>query len=149
MRLWSSHQVTIGLRMKRRLLTTFSSALTIVATFPNTGYGYIEFDDSTKSSVKKVIQFTEKPDYATAKSFIESGKYLWNGGIFVWHVNSIIDAFEKFAPEMYSLFSNGLNSYNTDSEPDFIARKYPLAEDISIDYAIMEHAQNVGVFRAE
>lgn len=122
--------------------------LGIEPTFPNTGYGYIEFDKSS-AKVKKVTQFTEKPDYATAKSFLESGNYLWNGGIFIWSVKSAINAFEKFVPEMFALFQKGYETYNTPLETEFIATNYGLAENISVDYAIMEHARNVYVFQAQ
>ena len=122
--------------------------LGIQPTFPNTGFGYIEFDKSDKNSIKKVNQFREKPDYKTAKSFIEQGNFLWNGGIFIWSVKSIIHAFETFQPEMNHLLLKGLDSYDTSVEKDFIDHNYPKAENVSIDYAIMENAQNVYVLPA-
>ena len=73
---------------------------------PNTGYGYIQFDDSN-SSIKKVTQFTEKPDLKTAVKFVDSGEYLWNAGIFIWSVRSIIKNFKTQLPAMYSLFQEG------------------------------------------
>ena len=78
--------------------------LGIKPTFPNTGFGYIEFDKSDSNPVKKVNQFREKPDYETAKSFLEAGNFLWNGGIFIWSVKAITEAFEKFQPQMNALF---------------------------------------------
>ena len=122
--------------------------LGIQPTFPNTGFGYIEFDKTDKNPIKKVSQFREKPDYETAKQFIESGNYLWNGGIFIWTVKAISEAFEKFQPQMNALFLNGFESYNTDKENHFIAKNYGLAENISIDYAVMEKAENVFVLPA-
>ncbi len=122
--------------------------LGIQPTFPNTGFGYIEFDKTATTPVKKVIQFREKPNYETAKSFIESGNFLWNGGIFIWSVQSITTAFEKFQPAMNELFLKGWTDYNTSKEASFIAANYPLAENVSIDYAILEKAQNVFVLPA-
>ncbi len=122
--------------------------LGIQPTFPNTGFGYIEFDKLDLKSIKKVTQFREKPDYETAKSFLKSGNFLWNGGIFIWSVKSIITSFEKFQPQMNALFFKGFESYNTNSEQFFINENYELAENISIDYAILEHAENVFVLPA-
>lgn len=122
--------------------------LGIQPTFPNIGFGYIEFDKSDKNEVKKVSQFREKPDYETAKMFLSSGNFLWNGGIFIWSVKSILEAFEKFQPQMFTLFETGSESYNTSNETNFINNNYPLAENISIDYAIMENAKNVYVLPA-
>lgn len=122
--------------------------LGILPTFPNTGYGYIEYDKLDRRPVKKVVQFREKPDYATARQFIQSRNFLWNAGIFIWSVKSIVSAFEKFQPEMYSHFLKGWDAYNTTTEKAFIDENYPLAENISIDYAILEKAPNVFVLSA-
>jgi mannose-1-phosphate guanylyltransferase len=122
--------------------------LGIQPTFPNTGFGYIEFDQTDTNEIKKVNQFREKPDYETAKSFLENGNFLWNGGIFIWSVKTITEAFEKFQPKMSALFMQGWDSYNTDSEQTFINLNYALAENISIDYAVMENAENVFVLPA-
>ncbi len=122
--------------------------LGIQPTFPNTGYGYIEFDKSDKNPIKRVSQFREKPDYATAKEFIDSGNFLWNGGIFIWSVKAITAAFENFQPEMNALFLKGYESYNTDREMDFISAHYAQAANVSIDYAILEKASNVYVLPA-
>jgi mannose-1-phosphate guanylyltransferase len=122
--------------------------LGIEPTYPNTGFGYIEFDKTHNSVVKKVTRFCEKPNYETAKTFLTSGNFLWNGGIFIWSVKSIIAAFEQFQPQMYHLFLAGFETYNTVDESDFIHENYPLASNISIDYAVMENAQNVYVLPA-
>lgn len=122
--------------------------LGILPTFPNTGYGYIEYDKLDSRLIKKVVQFREKPDYKTAQKFIQSRNFLWNAGIFIWSVKSIVSAFEKFQPEMYEHFLKGYDAYNTPDEKAFIAENYPLAENISIDYAILEKAQNVFVLSA-
>ncbi|MFN7676186.1 mannose-1-phosphate guanylyltransferase [Flavobacterium sp.] len=122
--------------------------LGIQPTFPNTGFGYIEFDKSDTNPIKKVNQFREKPDYETAKSFLAAGNFLWNGGIFIWSVQSITEAFEKFQPQMNGLFQKGIESYNTLNEKQFINDNYANVENISIDYAVMEKAQNVYVLPA-
>ena len=122
--------------------------LGIQPTFANTGFGYIEFDKSDINEIKKVVQFREKPNYETAKSFINQGNFLWNGGIFIWSVKSICASFEKFQPQMNLLFSAGLESFNTVNEQIFINDNYANAENISIDYAILEHADNVYVLPA-
>lgn len=119
--------------------------LGIKPAFPNTGYGYIESNKEDTSPLKKVNQFREKPDYETAKQFIAAGNFYWNAGIFMWSVKSIISAFETLMPEMHSLFAGGMESYNTSGEAGFISENYEKAEDISIDYGILEKAKNVFV----
>ncbi|CAA0236906.1 mannose-1-phosphate guanylyltransferase [Tenacibaculum maritimum] len=112
---------------------------------PNTGYGYIQFE-THESTIKKVKNFTEKPNLATAKSFLASGDYLWNAGIFIWSAKSIICAFEKYLPEMIAILNtNDIAVYNTDFETDFITRNYENCQNISIDFGIMERASNVHV----
>ncbi len=123
--------------------------LGIQPTFPNTGYGYIEYDKTSKTTVKPVHQFREKPDYQTAKGFIAQGNFLWNAGIFMWHVKSAIQAFKANQPELFALFEQGIPTYNTPEESNFIAEHYPKAENISVDYAIMETSTNVSVIAAE
>ncbi|WP_452221499.1 mannose-1-phosphate guanylyltransferase [Lacinutrix salivirga] len=122
--------------------------LGIKPTFPNTGYGYIEFDKTSNESIKKVNQFREKPDYETAKRFISQGNFLWNAGIFMWSVSSVIDAFKNNQSQLYALFEKGYDAYNTDFEDDFIRDNYAKAENISVDYAIMEQSKNVYVLPA-
>lgn len=122
--------------------------LGIQPTFPNTGYGYIEYNKADTNNIKKVSQFREKPDYERAKAFLESGNFLWNAGIFIWSVKSITEAFEKFQPIMFTLFDYGYESYNSENERGFIDENYINAANISIDYAIMESADNVYVLPA-
>lgn len=116
--------------------------LGIQPTFPNTGFGYIEYNQDA-TFIKKVAQFREKPDYEMAKAFLKSGNFVWNAGIFIWSVQAITAAFEKFQPVMNNLFLSGLDSFNSIDEHSFITENYALAENISIDYAILEKAQNV------
>lgn len=122
--------------------------LGITPTFPNTGYGYIEFDKNSTQEIKQVQQFREKPTYETAQQFLKQGNFLWNAGIFMWSVKSIIEAFKNSQIAMYQLFEKGLSIYNTPEEATFITENYPLAENISIDYAILEKSSNVYVLPA-
>lgn len=115
---------------------------------PNTGYGYIQFNEET-SEIKKVKQFTEKPNLEKAKEFLAQGDYLWNAGIFVWSAKSIIKAFQDHLPEMYALFQEGESTWNTDKEQAFVDANYAKAQNISIDFGIIEKANNVHVLPVE
>jgi mannose-1-phosphate guanylyltransferase len=123
--------------------------LGIKPTRPDTGYGYVQFiaSDMHESDrrIKKVKTFTEKPDRLMAESFLESGDFLWNSGIFVWSTGSIISAMEKHDPELANLFREGWDAYNTPREKDFVTRAYTICKNISIDYSVMEKADNVYV----
>jgi mannose-1-phosphate guanylyltransferase len=116
---------------------------------PETGYGYIQAD--RKKPVKghdnllMVKTFTEKPDIDLAKIFIQSGDFYWNSGIFIWNIKSIITAFEKYLPDMFAAFDEGHSFFGTDDEQSFITRTYTECRSISIDYGIMEKADNVYV----
>ena len=120
---------------------------------PDTGYGYIQYEgdklQGLDERIRKVKQFTEKPQLDKAKEFLASGDYLWNAGIFVWSLKSILNAFEKFLPEVNKLFKEGLGIYHTTDEQDFVDKTYPVCENISIDYGVMEKAQNVYVMQSE
>lgn len=123
--------------------------LGIQPTYANTGYGYIQFENGDlKSSVFPVKRFTEKPNIETATEFFKSGAYLWNAGIFVWKTADIIAAFKQYAPEMYNVFVWGLPDLNTANEKDAIEHIFQNCESVSIDYAVMEKAQNVFVIPA-
>jgi mannose-1-phosphate guanylyltransferase len=118
--------------------------LGIKPTNPNTGYGYIQYDQQAVSNdVFKVKTFTEKPDLPTAKTFLTSGDFLWNAGIFVWQVKNIVAAFEKLLPEMNEVFEAEKEHFNQPTEQEAIDRIYPQCVNISIDYGIMEKADNV------
>lgn len=123
--------------------------LGIKPTHPNTGYGYIQFDQhSVSDNVYKVKTFTEKPDHELARTFMASGDFLWNAGIFVWQVKNIIRAFEKHLPEIHEVFETEKTHFNTHAEKAAIERVYPQCVNISIDYGIMEKADNVYVIPA-
>jgi len=152
----SDHWIEDELQFVSNLQRTFDvcerdkvlMTLGILPTFPNTGYGYIEFNKLDSRPIKKVVQFREKPDYVTARKFVQSRHFLWNSGIFIWSVSSILDAFSEFQPVMTELFDQGYNLLNTPEEKTFIDENYSKAENISIDYAVMEKANNVYVLPA-
>ena len=116
---------------------------------PETGYGYIQADQKKPvtgyDNLLKVKTFTEKPDFELAKVFLESGDFFWNSGIFIWNIKSILAAFEKHLPDMYSAFSDGKTLLGTEGEKKFIGKTYTECRNISIDYGIMEKADNVYV----
>lgn len=113
---------------------------------PNTGYGYIQYEQqSVSDNIYKVKTFTEKPDLELARTFIASGDFLWNAGIFVWQTKNIITAFEKYLPEIHELFDGAKTTMNTENEKEAIDIIYPLCVNISIDYGILEKADNVYV----
>ena len=113
-----------------------------------TGFGYIQMDKS-EASIGKVKAFKEKPDAETAKEYLEKGDYLWNAGIFLWSVKTIIKAFETYMPAMARVFDNGDELYFTDKEQGFIDLVYPTFQSISIDYSMLEKADNLYVQKAK
>lgn len=120
--------------------------LGITPTYPNTGYGYIQYEEpSVSHNVYKVKTFTEKPNLELAKTFIASGEFLWNAGIFVWQVKNILIAFEKYLPEIYELFAAQRDKFNTPDEEKALQEIYPFSTNISIDFGVMEKADNVYV----
>lgn len=116
---------------------------------PETGYGYIQANMKKRAegyeSLMKVKTFTEKPDLKLARKFLESGDFYWNSGIFIWSVEQIINAFEKYLPDIYSTFDEFGDKFGTDKEDKIIGRVYSECSSISIDYGIMEKADNVYV----
>ena len=104
---------------------------------PNTGYGYIQYE-ATEKEVKKVKNFTEKPDLKTAKKFLAQGDYLWNAGIFIWSAKSILNSFRSSLPAMYGLFEAGLTCWNTDGETDFIRDNYGEADNITYVFPLIQ-----------
>jgi mannose-1-phosphate guanylyltransferase len=120
--------------------------LGIKPTHPNTGYGYIQHATvPVADGIYKVKTFTEKPNLELARTFLASGDFLWNAGIFVWQVKTLMKAFEMYQPEMFELFDNEKEHFNTGEEKNAIHRIYPLCTNVSIDFAIMEKADNVYV----
>lgn len=120
--------------------------LGIKPTRPDTGYGYIQFNqEQSIDQVFRVKTFTEKPSLDIARAFLKSGDFLWNAGIFLWNVNTIIAAFAKYLPELNDVFVELKDYYNTPNEYAEIEKAYPHCINTSIDYAVMEKADNVFV----
>lgn len=112
---------------------------------PETGYGYIQYIEGQQSEIKKVKTFTEKPAKELAMKFIESGDFVWNAGIFVWSVKAIKNAFAQFLPEMDEIFNGIAKDFYTGNEQTSVDIAYAQCKNISIDYGIMEKAENVYV----
>ncbi len=124
----SSHLVTLGISPNR----------------PDTGYGYIQFENET-SEIKKVVQFSEKPNLEKAQEYIASGNFVWNAGIFIWSYKTFENEFTVYMPEMAELFNNQNVGYFTNTENPYIEKNYTLAQNISIDYALLEKSESVKV----
>jgi mannose-1-phosphate guanylyltransferase len=122
-------------------------------TRPETGYGYIQIEKNDapgcKDTVCKVRTFTEKPDIDTAKLFVESGEFYWNSGIFIWSLESVKKALSTHLPDIADIFAKGIDKYDTPEEERFIFEAYSQCYNISIDYGVMEKAENVFVFAAD
>ena len=120
---------------------------------PETGYGYIQADLSTSSlrnkEIYRVDSFREKPDLKTAEEYIKKNYYFWNAGIFIWNVNTIVNAFRIYQPTMARIFESMLEVYGTEKEQAFIDERFPECENISVDYAIMEKAEEIFVCPAD
>jgi mannose-1-phosphate guanylyltransferase len=122
--------------------------LGIKPTRPEIGYGYIQFLDS-KSPLKKVKTFTEKPELTLAKKFLDSGDFVWNAGIFIWGIQAFFGSFRKYLPEMAEIFEDASEKISTAQEKTAIQVAYSQVKNISIDYGIMEKADNVYVWLSD
>ena len=120
---------------------------------PETGYGYIQADLSYSSprnkEIYRVDSFREKPDLETALRYIKNKSYFWNAGIFIWNVNTIVNAFRVYQPAMSKIFDDMMDVYGTEHEQEEIDRRFPECESISVDYAIMEKAEEIFVCPAD
>ena len=107
-------------------------------TSPSTGFGYIKYDPETDGAVKPVIEFREKPDEETAKKYVESGRYAWNSGMFIWKASLILKKLEEYTPDIYEDLKTIGDAMNTPQEQEVLHNVYPNIRKISIDYAVME-----------
>lgn len=134
---------------QEHLLVTFG----IPPDRPDTGYGYIEIGDKIRTSngksAYKVLGFKEKPDYQTATEYVSAGHFLWNSGMFVWRVDAIMDAFRRFMPELAASLTRLTKTVGSKKEQAVVRQMYRQTENISIDYAVMEKADNIAVVRAD
>lgn len=155
----ADHLIINELRFEQIIETAWQTAQTgqlvtlgIEPTRPDTGYGYIEFEkteNTTKGSACPVLQFREKPNLATAEAFLSEGNFFWNAGIFVWKAAVVLEALKAHQTDIYEIFSIDPAVYGTDKEVDFLQKAFAACPDISIDFAIMEKAQNVSMVLAD
>ncbi len=139
-------QKAVVLAEKNEKLVTIG----ITPTFPATGYGYINYNkESINGDSYKVNEFVEKPDYIRASEFIKSGNYLWNSGIFVWKISTIISSFERYLPRIYNRMLEWESYINTPDEASMLKEIYPSVQKISIDFGIMERSDDVLVLPAD
>lgn len=153
----SDHVITKEQEFTETILTGLLSAsesdilitLGIKPSRPDTGYGYIQYHENSETKLKKVKTFTEKPALDLAKKFIESGDFVWNAGIFIWNIKAITESFKNYMPEMAETFEEGKKQYWSEKEEGFIAKAYSQCKNISIDYGVMEKAENVFVLLSD
>ncbi len=124
--------------------------LGILPSRPDTGYGYIEVASKIDAgATTEVLQFREKPNLKTAQEFLDSGNFYWNSGLFVWKAATILSALKQFQPALHALFAGDLSDYNSTKEQEKVNHCFEVCEDISIDFAVMEHANNTDVVLAD
>lgn len=117
---------------------------------PETGYGYIAAsDEKVINEIVKVCEFKEKPDLATAEQYLAEGNYFWNAGIFVWNVNTITDAMQRYTPALATIMEEMSSSFYTSQEQELVGRLFPTCDKISIDYAVMEKSDDIYTLPAE
>ena len=146
-------QRVVGECMKFTSDTDAIVTLGMKPTRPETGYGYIQANLSANSlrnkGIFRVDTFREKPDHATALKYIQQNNYFWNAGIFIWNVNTIVNAFRMYQPAMARIFESMVPYYGTDREQQIVNERFPECENISVDYAIMEKAEEIFVCPAD
>ncbi|MEE2954386.1 MAG: mannose-1-phosphate guanylyltransferase [Bacteroidota bacterium] len=154
----SDHLITDEIEFQRIITNCLKETMTqdilltvgIKPSKPETGYGYIQFEDSPlDKDIRKVKTFTEKPNQDLALQFLDSGDFLWNSGMFIWNSESIIKAYRKHLFDMYEIFSECNQYYNTKEESRFIEQIFGGCKNISVDYGIMEKSENVFVYPAD
>lgn len=149
----SDHLITREAEFERAVVDGFNFVEThdalltlgIAPTRPETGYGYIQVGEEVNDNIHKVKTFTEKPNLELAQTFLRTGEFFWNSGIFLWKASSIIGALAVCSPDLNAVFESGKQEFGTEREHNFITRAFPSCLSISIDYAVMERASNVYV----
>ncbi len=143
----TAYQADVQLALKRAASGQELLTFGIPPSSPHTGYGYLEVQDKT-AQITSISQFTEKPSLDKAEAFLSAGNYFWNSGMFVWSCASILNAFATHQPDMLALFEQAKAYFGTVQERAFLAKQYPKADNISIDYAILERASNIVMIKA-
>ena len=143
----TAYQADVQLALKRAASGQELLTFGIPPSSPHTGYGYLEVQDKT-AQITAISQFTEKPSLDKAEAFLSAGNYFWNSGMFVWSCASILNAFATHQPDMLALFEQAKDYFGTVQEQSFLAKQYPKADNISIDYAILERASNIVMIKA-
>lgn len=127
--------------------------LGMTPTRPETGYGYIQADLSSSSprnkGIYRIDTFREKPDLQTAEKYVKQSNFFWNAGIFIWSVSTIVNAFRVYSPAISKVFEGMMDVYGTEKEQEMVDLRYPECESISVDYAIMEKAEEIFVYPAD
>lgn len=149
----SDHLITREAEFQKAISAGFEFAenndalltLGITPSRPETGYGYIQVGDNVEGDINKVKTFTEKPNLELAKVFLESGEFFWNSGIFIWSAAAIKKAMHTHASDIAGVFEKGGEVFNTSGETEWIEKNFPACMGISIDFAVMEKAENVFV----
>lgn len=149
----SDHLITREREFEKAILEGFDFVekndalltLGITPTRPETGYGYIQVGHLCQGEIHKVKTFTEKPDLEMAKTFLRTGEFFWNSGIFLWRASTLLKAMARYCPDVDSVFERGSDVFGTPREKEFIDREYAGCLSISIDYGVMETADNVYV----
>jgi mannose-1-phosphate guanylyltransferase len=138
----------LNLAVEKAKTTNSLITIGITPTFPATGYGYIQFENS-EEKVKKVQRFVEKPDLETAKEYLSKGNYVWNSGVFVWKASVILEKFKSLIPDIYADLMQIKDAIGTDKEMQTVNRVYPNIRSISVDYGIMEKSSDILVIPGE
>lgn len=145
----SEYQRIIKMAAKQASETDSIMTIGITPAYPATGYGYIKSGDAVADEIFSVDKFVEKPSLEIAKQYVESGKYSWNSGVFVFKVSVILEAFKKYLPQMYEQMQNIIDARGTERQQEVLEEIYPGLESVSIDYGIMEHADCVQVIAGD
>ena len=138
-----SFRDTVSIAIDHTQVTDHLVTIGIKPSFPCTGYGYIRFDKTISNAVKPVIEFKEKPDYQTALTYLSSGEYVWNSGIFIWRASAILAAFKRLLPDIYTDLMVIQNAIATADEERVLNTVYPNIRKISIDFGVMEKSDQV------
>lgn len=140
----------IILKANKYLDTNNKAILTLgmSPTRPETGYGYIKYDNNTNMEMLKVDRFVEKPDKETAEKYLKEGNYLWNGGMFLWKVNTILSEVKKYIPNMYEVLSE-IENVSDENLQEVINSNYSKTDEISIDYAVLEKSSDIYVVKSD